>query len=190
MDDAMSESRPRTRHDGLIVTEAGDDLLMYDEPAKQLHCLDAQVRKVWLACNGHRSLATIAVETGLSGDMVRVAVGQLSGLGLFDGPVLDQPERSSRRRLFKQAGVAVVPAIVSLTVPMSVAHASTVCEVYTEVGCYRLLEQGGTGVYCWIPGGLDYESCEAAGAGCNQGGLCTAWCLEGSESCVAFQEQG
>lgn len=112
------------RRDGIVITHAGNDLIVFDQVTNQLHTLPAAIAAVWNECTGSRSTAHLAQATNLSVDEVVAAVDQLSRAGLLMEPVSTN-SRHDRRKLLR--GAVVGAAIVSVTVPSAAAQASTAC---------------------------------------------------------------
>ena len=58
---------PVARYQDLVITETGDELLVYDETSHQIHHLNAEAASVWRLCDGVRSIDAIARDSGMSG---------------------------------------------------------------------------------------------------------------------------
>ena len=127
-------TRPRARHDRLVVRELPDEVLVYDLESHEAHCLNSTAALVWHRCDGERTVAEIAAalepELGeIDEEVVWLALEELWKRDLLQG---EPEERSgiSRATLLKRVGVgaAVVslPAIASLAAPTA-AHAVTPC---------------------------------------------------------------
>lgn len=116
---------PVQRVDGLVITEAGDDVLIYDQNTYSLHTLNNQSYQVWQHCDGIATVDSVAVVTGMSVDVVKRALTQLEDALLIEAP-LDESLRSneSRRSIMKKASIVAIPAIVSVSVPLAQAAAS------------------------------------------------------------------
>lgn len=116
---------PVQRVDGLVITEAGDDVLIYDQNTYSLHTLNKQSYQVWQHCDGIATIDSVAVVTGMSVDVVKRALTQLEDALLLEAP-LNESLRSneSRRSFMKKAGIVAIPAIVSVSVPLAQAAAS------------------------------------------------------------------
>lgn len=115
--------RPQARIDGLVTTETGSDLLIYDTERNELHTLNHAAAAVWRAADGSKSVADIAVETALDSTTVDHALQQSTISNLLVNGVKQQ-EISGRRRFLKKAAIVSIPAIVSVSVPLAKAAAS------------------------------------------------------------------
>lgn len=118
---------PAARRVDLVTTEADGEVLVYDRSSHHIHHLNVTTARVWHACDGRRSVETIAAEANVTPDTARQALTKLADARLLDGPLPAGAgvAGSSRRSFVKRAGVAAIPAIVSVTAPLASAHAST-----------------------------------------------------------------
>jgi hypothetical protein len=128
---------PKARTEGLIATEAEDDLLIYDLGNNRAHCLNQTAALVWRLCDGQRSAAQIAGSIrdhpgdAVDEDVVWMALNELGRSGLLQESVARSPgARYSRRDLLRKLGVAaaggavLLPAISSIVSPEAVQAAS------------------------------------------------------------------
>jgi hypothetical protein len=117
------------RTNGIVMTEAGSDALVYDSDTHALHTLNPVVVSVWNACDGQQTLASLATVTGLDTDTVQQALAQLAGANLLDGALPEGIRPAQSRRAFmKKAAVGVaVPVIVSVTASTAASAASQDC---------------------------------------------------------------
>src|SRR5690606_14130697 len=99
---------PAARTDDLVITQSGDDLLIYDQVAHEIHHLDAVAAAVWNACEVETSPERIAHATRLAPDVINQALQALSDANLLECPCLERPApaRGSRRALLRKAGIA------------------------------------------------------------------------------------
>jgi hypothetical protein len=120
---------PAARTTDLVTTHSRDEVLVYDQAVHHIHHLNASAAKVWILCDGKRSIGAIAMETGLNPDAVKLALGTLEDAQLLDGPVPSELRSTQSRRTFmKKAAIAgAVPIIVSVTAPIAAAAASRGC---------------------------------------------------------------
>lgn len=119
-------SYPAARTAHLVTTESGQDLLVYDQDSNHIHHLNCTTAAVWALCDGQRSVRDLAQAAAVDEDCVRLALTNLDQAKLLDGP-LDPTIRGkvqSRRTFMKKAGIAAIPAIVSITAPIAKAAAS------------------------------------------------------------------
>lgn len=115
-------SIPLARRDDLVVTESGDELLVYNLESDHLHHLNPIAAAVWQRCDGHHSVRRLIIETGATSDAIAVALGLLREANLLTGPAdFDQPRPGvTRRRLVRTAATAsaaLVPVVVSVSAP-------------------------------------------------------------------------
>lgn len=126
---------PAARCDRLIVTEAGDETLVYDTEMHHIHRLNATTAAVWRLCDGRRAVGDLARETGqalgasVGEASVRLALTKLDDAGLLQAPLSERlrVSRMSRRTLMQRVGVAgavAIPAIVSVTMPAAAHHSA------------------------------------------------------------------
>lgn len=120
---------PAMRTTELVTTASKDEVLVYDQAAHHIHHLNASAAKVWYLCDGQRSVAAIAMETGLTPDAVKLALRTLEDAQLLDGTLASELRGTQSRRAFmKKATIAgAVPAIVSVTAPIAASAASGDC---------------------------------------------------------------
>lgn len=161
MSDFLSSYRPQARLDGLITTETESDLLIYDTERNELHTLNLASAAVWRAADGSKAVAEIAAETGLELVAVEQALQLLTASNLLVNGV-EAPQITGRRRLLKKAGIVAIPAIVSVSVPLSKAAASDIacgdvcvannnecnsrcsqCRYFESSGAYQCCNPGG-----------------------------------------------
>src|SRR6476619_1402354 len=103
---------PLARKEGLIVEEAGDELLVYSEGDHNAHRLNRTAAVVWRHCDGTRSVSDLAaVLAGELGeladeDLVLITLDGLAESGLLDNVQPRPAEEAdvSRRRFIKRAG--------------------------------------------------------------------------------------
>lgn len=80
---------------------------------------------MWRLCDGERTVREIAAEAGIAEDPAKRALRTLEDAQLLDAPLATVMRgMQSRRRFMKKAGIAAIPAIVSITAPIAKAAAS------------------------------------------------------------------
>lgn len=113
----------KSRRDGLVVLEVGDELLIQDRSGEDLGRLSGVARDVWSACDGASSVAAIAEGAGISIDQAWAELDALSDAGLLEERL--SPPGSianlSRRRLVTQAGIGAGLAAAALSLPLQAA---------------------------------------------------------------------
>lgn len=131
-------SNPVMRKNNLITTTTGSDQIVYDRDNNSVHTLSSSVSDVWLRCDGTRSAAMIAAETGLPIETVQMALQQLMAVSLITGHDKVSSPSGSRRRLLKRAGMGAtvaIPVIVSVTAPAA-ADVSSRCAAVADFYCF------------------------------------------------------
>lgn len=123
---ATDAAIPTARTHDLVLTELGDELLVYDLRRDALHYLKPSAASVWRACDGTRSIRDVAVDLGESPETVEAILLQLADALLLDDSTTPKREsRASRRALLRGAGIGVV--VTSITAPSAAAQASSTC---------------------------------------------------------------
>lgn len=120
---------PAARIEGLVTTEAGDEILVYDQTKHHIHHLNQTSAVIWRLCDGQRGVSDVAraasemLGVPVSEELVVIATGKLSEAGLLDGGYEADAgaPKHSRRTMIRRAaigGAAVaIPAIISITAP-------------------------------------------------------------------------
>lgn len=130
---------PAARIEDLVMTESGEEVLVYDQKAHHIHHLNKVAATVWQLCDGRRGLSEIVaaasdeMDVEVDGTAVKLALRKLDDAELFDGGLSSEMRSAmqSRRTFMRRAamvGAASVPAVISITAPLASASASTLCE--------------------------------------------------------------
>lgn len=101
---------PNQRTAGLIVTQAGDDTIVFDQRSQYLHTLPPAVANVWVAANGVRGPAEIAAVTGFPLPQILSTLDLLATSHLLTGG-------PSRRAFMQRGGMVAGAVILSIAVP-------------------------------------------------------------------------
>jgi hypothetical protein len=142
---------PAARLNDLVMTESGDEVLVYDQTVQHIHHLNHVAATVWQLCDGQRGVGEIAaaatsgMSAEVSGDAVKLALRQLDDAKLLDGTLASELRgaQHSRRVFMRRAamvGAAAVPAVISIAAP-SAAAAQTggpiggICNIFTDPNC-------------------------------------------------------
>jgi hypothetical protein len=115
------------------AAEVGDgEYVFLDNERLEYHTLNASAFAVWKLCDGVRTSEEISRVLALSGtplpvESVDLAVVKLGGAGLLSAGSHSWDTLLTRRRVVKLAaagalGAAVVPAVSSMTAPVSASH--------------------------------------------------------------------
>jgi hypothetical protein len=111
--DGTSDAVPRRRTRGLVVRAHGEETLVLDRRTGTVHCLPAEVTRVWGACTGQRTLAEVASAAGVDETAAASAVGQLMSVDLLAGCAGLDRRKLLRRGALVGAGVAVIHSVVA-----------------------------------------------------------------------------
>ena len=135
----IAQAHPSARHQGLVVREVSDELLVYDLERHHAHCLNSTAAAVWRAADGG-TLEDIRTRAGrqlgleLSEEIVLLALEQLDGLHLLDAPFARERglDRSHLlRRAALVAGAVALPTTASLVAP-TVASAQSCLPCFSQ----------------------------------------------------------
>lgn len=131
---------PVAKLSDLVITESGEEVIVYDQISHQIHHLNRTSAVIWRSCDGTRTVSQIArsasAELGVSvdEDLVHVALAKLDDAHLFADSLLSSSRvgRQSRRQVIKRmavvgGGIAIVPVITSITAPGAAAAFSAFC---------------------------------------------------------------
>lgn len=153
---------PKARKNGLVIQEAGDEVLVYDVERSHAHCLNRTAAFVWRSCDGQNSVSTIAGMLGrefsvkADEDLVWLALDQLSQERLLEEEIRLGASGVSRRDAIRKIGLAAaiaLPVVAILGFPrtsLAVTCAASYCGTNNASnGC-------NPGDYCCKNGGGQY----------------------------------
>jgi hypothetical protein len=164
---------PGARQVGLVTSEVGGEVLVYDQDSNHIHQLNETSAAVWRLCDGRRSVTNIA----MAADLVRLALAKLADANLLAGELATDVRVTgkSRRAFMKKAAVAgtiAIPVVASVSAPTAAGTSSTgngTCPASVQ-NCNQAT------VAACCPGGfLSIGSCAVVGAGANR--VVTVVCL-------------
>lgn len=181
------------RHEGLVVQELPDEVLVYDLKQHKAHCLNRTAAFVWHHCDGQTTAAEIAGlleqewRNPVSEDVVWLALRQLSKADLLQERVVRPGGEMnfSRRALMRKLGFVAVtlPLVTSIIAPTVMAGASVIPPEDCQACVKKEKGVGGCPAVCTPTFlGACYDN-----AGCGSGQLlasnvtCTS-CLSGTYS--------
>ena len=135
-----TQAHPQARHDGLVVRELPDEVLVYDLEQHEAHCLNATSAAVWRHCDGETSPSEIGFRlarefgTPVDEEVVWLALEQLGERGLLDQAVV-RPAGLSRQQAVKRG--ALIAAAIALPVTASVVapNAAQAVTCFCGAGC-------------------------------------------------------
>ncbi len=113
---------PKSRRDGILVTDLEDEIVLYDERNARAHRLNRTAACVWRRADGETSIAEIAtllaneLSSEPNPELVEEGLASLEEAGLLDpGPVV------ARRKALRRVAVAaaLVPLIWSIPAPLA-----------------------------------------------------------------------
>lgn len=128
--------KPVARHEGLVVQEMPDEVLVYDLNTNKAHCLNKSAAAVWKNCDGSNSITDIAAilknefKTSVSEDFVWLAIDQLGKDELLEEKLTAPANGLTRREAMRRVALAsliALPVVASLTAPTA-AQAASVCQ--------------------------------------------------------------
>jgi hypothetical protein len=130
---------PQARSSDLVVEPIGEELLVFDNTSQRAHSLNAIAATVWSACDGTRNVAALMEHTGLSEDVIEIALRELAGCDLLTGLAAAEssPQPVSRRAALRKAaltgaGIGIaLPVIRSIVAPSSALAGSQSCTAQT-----------------------------------------------------------
>lgn len=119
---------PKARTADLVTTEAGAEVLVYDQASSHIHHLNQTSAVIWRLCDGRRTVADLAQLSSrslghpVSEDLITEALTLLGEADLLVEPLSPtlRQTRQSRRAFLRRTAVAgglAVPAIVSVAAP-------------------------------------------------------------------------
>jgi hypothetical protein len=142
---------PCARQEQLLVEEAGDELVVYDQERQQAHRLNRTAALVWQHCDGKRTPKQMATllqkELNPEADetLVWVTLDRLSGANLLQAPLQRSREqaRASRRQFVRKVGmvgalslmIPVITTIVAPTPAQAQSQGTGCCECACECFC-------------------------------------------------------
>ena len=137
MNNPNNTQNPMARHNGLVVQEMPDEVLVYDMDTNKAHCLNQSAAFVWKSCDGNNTVGDIVRQFEANGngkvteDFVWLAIDQLNENGLMDSKIAPRFEGQSRRQVLRTIGLAsmvALPVIASLVAPQkALGSASCTC---------------------------------------------------------------
>lgn len=194
---------PRALRDGVLTTDLGDELVVYDSKQHNGHCLNKSAAVVWRHLDGQTSMAQMVahlrreLDAPASEDTVWLALEELEKANLIEGPLELPAEGSvSRRSMLGRIGIAAaLPAISSVVAPPAHAQVSAVgcsppdtCATFTCAGgCACVTTTEGSTV-CIVP--TCVAPCTTT-ADCPPGTVCfTLGCCGPATFCVPIAPAG
>lgn len=199
---------PRAHHDGVLATDVGDEVVVYDPRDHRGHCLNPPAAVVWRHLDGRTSMAELVahlqreLDAPADEDMVWLAVEELQRAQLLDGPVERPASRGvSRRSALRRMGAAVgtgavlLPAISTIVAPPAHAQASAVgcsppdtCATFTCAGGCACVPTTEGSTVCIVP--TCVAPCTTT-ADCPPGTVCfTLGCCGPATFCVPIAPAG
>jgi hypothetical protein len=130
------QKMPRARKTGLIIQEADNEILIYDQTNDQAHCLNQTAAKIWKYCDGETSLAAACtalsrnLQSPVDEKLLWYAIEQFTNDNLLEAEVIPPAfiiAGMNRRQLVRTLGLAAVvalPLVTSIVAP-SPAQAAT-----------------------------------------------------------------
>lgn len=189
---------PRARNTEIMVSDLGDELLIYDHVANKAFCLNETLKIVYQACDGKTTFDELKKENKkLIDEVILLSLDKLRQSNLLGE---DFSTDVSRRSLLAKAAYSAIalPVIVNLIAPSAASAASCLaggssCSVFNPGSCCSgtCLDNGGNPICdntCTAGGG----SCDVFNPGtccsgiCNNSGggsICAPTCTPAGGSC-------
>jgi Coenzyme PQQ synthesis protein D (PqqD) len=157
---------PRALQKGVVTTDLGGEVVVYDSRDHRGHCLNPAAAMVWRQLDGEKSMTEVVsrlqseLDADASEDTVWLALHELDKVNLLEKPFdLPVTETISRRGLLQTMGaVVLLPAISTLVAPPAYAQASGVacsppdsCATFTCAGGCACVPTTEGAVVCIIP---------------------------------------
>jgi hypothetical protein len=113
---------PRSRCADIVVQNLGKEVLIYDLMTHKAYNLNEMCAAVYMACNGRTSFEQLRKSSGLTDDIIFLALDELKKEELLEsGEEYDSPFKTlSRREAIRRVGLAsmiALPVISSLVAP-------------------------------------------------------------------------
>lgn len=177
----------KRKNENIVVSELGDELLIYDLETEKAFCLNRTSAAVWDLFEESRTAADISrlLETrgvhGSSPELVELALDQLCNEGLL---LSDEPRSHNgfdRREMVRRAGLtaaAALPLITSLVVPLQTPAQSVSCGASAGSTCTCSNKVRNFNIPCTSTTCSGVCVCSPPFTGCNGGGhFCQGHCL-------------
>ena len=199
---------PRSRQDGILATDLGNEVVLYDAREHRGHCLNPVAAAVWRRLDGAVSmpemLAHLRNELDTAADEAAVwaALHQLEEADLLEAAAAEPSEAGlSRRSLLRQLGAAagaatvLVPAISTVVAPPAYAQVSgstcsapDTCATFTCAGGCACVPTTEGALVCIVP--TCVAPCTTT-ADCPPGTVCfTLGCCGPATYCVPIAAPG
>ena len=128
---------PVVRSAGLLESQIGDELVLYDVERDRAHALNPAALTMWRACDGSVDVAELARRLTVDQDAIWFAFRELDRLGLLASPLPPEADerRMGRREMLRKIAVGgaiglAVPTIISVVAADPAAAAT--CRKITQ----------------------------------------------------------
>jgi Coenzyme PQQ synthesis protein D (PqqD) len=137
MKQAVKQTKPLARKEGLVIQELPDEVLVYDLDRDRAHCLNETAAYVWQHCDGRTTTDQIAQALGAKANaavdekVVWLAIDQLRRNHLMTNTPIPPPaiagmNRRDMVRALGLAAVVAVPVVASIVAPTPAQAATCV----------------------------------------------------------------
>lgn len=126
-----TKAYPKARHEGLVVRDLENEVLVYNRERHEAHCLNSTAAAVWRKCDGETSPGAIAMQLArevgvpVEEDVVWLALDEVGKLNLLEEQVVRTEPGLSRAQVVRRASLVAaaiaLPAALSLSVPTASA---------------------------------------------------------------------
>lgn len=143
----MSEIKPLTRKNGLVVQNLGNEVLIYDLEANRAFSLNETSRLIWDLASGDRTIPEITKDAAkklsapVNEEFIWLALDRFNKENLLENAAdfSGHYKGFSRREIVKRAGLAsmvALPTVFTLIAPRAVDAQSAGCSVIPfALGC-------------------------------------------------------
>ena len=198
------DALPRAQREGIVATDLGNEVVLYDSREHRGHCLNPVVAAVWRRLDGAVSMPEMLahlrneLDTAADEGTVWAALGELEEAGLLESaPGGTGAGEISRRSLLRQMGAAavLVPAIATVVAPPAYAQVSgstcstpDTCATFTCAGGFACVPTTEGALVCIVP--TCVAPCTTT-ADCPPGTVCfTLGCCGPATYCVPIAPPG
>jgi hypothetical protein len=197
--------RPQARHEGLVIRDVADEVLVYDLDQHRAHALNRPALLVWRECDGRRSVQELTSRLqpelpGANEEVVWLALAELDRAQLLQERLPMQRAVSRRQVLARlglsvAAGTLILPAVTSVVAPHPAAAQTTAACAGRTCTNFETCGPGGTCVCATTSEGLGFcvdgatpcaglTACTSS-AGCPSGQACVVnTCCGAAGVCV------
>lgn len=125
---------PMFRQSGIVIQEAGNELLIYDLTVNKVYCLNETSKIIYEACDGKTTFDELKSKHKYSDEIIYLALDELKKNNFLQEIYVSPFAGMNRREVIRKAGLAsmiVLPIITGLIAPSANRAASgATCSVF------------------------------------------------------------